>query len=310
MLLPPLSRSQVLWMPFRWLSWDGSLASPQVHHGGFASNRVGGMGDRWHYHPEIELPHFSKGEGTRLVGESIRQVNAPETVLLGSLLPHRWQVGESRGVALQFRMGPGSAFSAIPELQELDNLWSRSAEGLLLDAALSERVADGLTKAVEQPSISRLGTILKLLGDIGQALSSDATSAHTLSRPIRWKSGAGSYSEIISEAIDFISTHFQDPITLQNVLDHTSMSRATFSRHFPQFTGQSFTTFLQQLRLEYCRQFLVEGNHSITEAAFEAGFQNLSHFNRLFRARWGQTPREFRKGLQNPSWELRSGNIP
>ena len=76
------------------------------------------------------------------------------------------------------------------------------------------------------------------------------------------------------------------------------MSRATFSRHFPQFTGQSFTAFLQQFRLEYCRRLLVEGELSISEAAFEAGFQNLSHFNRLFRERWSQTPREFRKGLR------------
>lgn len=286
-------------LSFRLLSWDGSLAEPEVHHGRLTHDRAGGMGDRWHYHPEIELTHFSRGEGIRLVGDSIRQVNAPETVLLGSLLPHRWQVGESKGIALQFRMGPGSAFAEIPELRELDRLWDRAAEGLLFDAALSEKVAEGLNDAVAQPSISRLGVILSLLGDIGAALSSaESSAASALSRPIRWKSGAGSYSETISEAIEFISTHFQDPLTLQDVLDHTSMSRATFSRQFPQFTGQSFTAFLQQYRLEYCRRLLVEGNHSITEAAFEAGFQNLSHFNRLFRERWDQAPREFIKGLR------------
>jgi AraC-like DNA-binding protein len=286
-------------LSFRLLSWDGSLANPKVHHGRLSHQQANGMGDRWHYHPEIELTHFSKGQGIRLIGDSIRQVNAPETVLLGSLLPHRWQVGESRGLALQFRMGPGSPLSAIPELRNLDSLWSRAAEGLLFDDALSERVADGLANAVAQPPISRLGTVLELLGDIGEALSAtDSSAASTLSRPIRWKSGAGSYSETISEAIDFISNRFRDPITLNDVLEHTAMSRATFSRHFPQFTGQSFTEFLQQFRLEYCRRLLIEDAHSITELAFEAGFQNLSHFNRLFRERWGQTPREFRKRLR------------
>ena len=147
--------------------------------------------------------------------------------------------------------------------------------------------------AVAQSGTRRLGIVLGLLGDIGEALSSaESSAASSLSRPIRWKSGAGSYSEIISEAIEFISDRFQDPITLQDVLDHTAMSRATFSRHFPQFTGQSFTAFLQQYRLEYCRRLLLEGDLSITEAAFDAGFQNLSHFNRLFRERWGQTPRK------------------
>jgi len=282
-------------LSFRLLTWDGSIAEPKVHHGRIMSDRAGGMGDRWHYHPEIELTHFSAGEGIRLVGDSVRPVNAPETVLLGSLLPHRWQVKESRGIALQFRVGPGSAFAEIPELRELDPLWERAAEGLLLDSFLSEKVAESLREAVAQSSVNRLGIVLSLLGDLCAVLS----STKPLSRPIRWKSGAGSYSEIISEAIEFISTHFREAMTLQDVLDHTSMSRATFSRQFPQFTGQSFTAFLQQYRLEFCRRLLAEGNLSITEAAFEAGFQNLSHFNRLFRERWNETPREFIKGLES-----------
>ncbi|MBK1877437.1 AraC family transcriptional regulator [Pelagicoccus mobilis] len=287
-----------LGLSFRLLSWDGSVAKPQIHHGQPALERTGGMGHRWHYHPEIELAHFSKGEGIRLVGDSIRQVNAPETVMLGSLLPHQWQVGESAGFALQFRVGPGSAFGEIPELRDLDRLWGLAAEGLLFDEELSERVGGALEKAVAQAPISRLGTIFELLGDIAQAFSSEKSAGvSSLSRPIRLKSGAAGYSEIISEAIEFISSRFRDPITLQDVLKHTSTSRATFSRHFPQFTGQSFTTFLQQYRLEYCRRLLIAGNHSITEAAFESGFQNLSHFNRLFRERWGQTPREFRLSL-------------
>ncbi len=283
---------------FRLLSWDGSVADPKVHYGQQSLERSGGMGDRWHYHPEIELTHFSAGRGIRLVGDSIGQINAPEAVLLGSLLPHQWKADESCGIALQFRVGPGSVFAEIPELRELDSLWKSAAKGLLFDSALSARVAHGLKAAVAQSGAGRLGVILTLLGEIGVALSSTESSvASSLSRPIHWKSGTGSYSEIIAEAIDFISSHFQDPLTLQNVLEHTSMSRATFSRHFPQFTGQSFTTFLQQFRLEYSRRLLIESNCSITEAAFEAGFQNLSHFNRLFRKRWSQTPREFRKGL-------------
>ncbi len=289
----PLDRS------FRLLSWEGAVADPKVHHGQQTLEGSGGMGDRWHFHPEIELAYFSKGRGFRLVGDSIGRVNVPEVVLLGSLLPHQWKVDKSSGIALQFRTGPGSVLGAVPEFRELDFLWEKSAQGLLFDSALSQRVAHGLKAAIENSGARRLGFVLGLLGDIGTALSSrESSSACCLSRPIRWRSGTGSYSGMIAEAIEFISGHFQEPISLQDVLDHTSMSRATFSRHFPQFTGQSFTTFLQQYRLEYARRFLIESNCSITEVAFAAGFQNLSHFNRLFRKRWSQTPREFRKKLR------------
>lgn len=286
-------------LSFRLLTWESSLARPQIHHGQSTLNRIGGMGDRWHYHPEIELTHFSKGDGIRLIGDSIRQVNAPETVLLGSLLPHRWQVGESEGMALQFRTGPGSVFAGIPELRGLNQLWERSAKGLLFEASTSERIAEYLETAVGKSGAGRLGTVLELIGYIDETIHSAPSITTALSRPIRWKSGSGSYSVTISKAIDYIGDHFLEPITLQDVLEHVSMSRATFSRQFSQFTGQSFTVFLQQFRLENCRRLLVESDHSITEAAFASGFQNLSHFNRLFRERWGMTPREFRKSLQS-----------
>ena len=47
-----------------------------VHHGRLTHDRADGMSDRWHYHPEIELTHFSEGEGIRLVEDSVRQVRA------------------------------------------------------------------------------------------------------------------------------------------------------------------------------------------------------------------------------------------
>ncbi|RQP19638.1 MAG: AraC family transcriptional regulator, partial [Parapedobacter sp.] len=46
--------------------------------------------NRWHYHREIELIHFEKGNGTQFIGDSICNFSSGDVVLIGSNLPHYW----------------------------------------------------------------------------------------------------------------------------------------------------------------------------------------------------------------------------
>ncbi len=58
-------------------------------------------------------------------------------------------------------------------------------------------------------------------------------------------------------------------------------------------TGTSFTQYITRLRLEAVRAGLVDPRHdqrTIAELAFGAGFRDVSHFNRLFRSHFGETP--------------------
>ena len=43
------------------------------------------VNNRWHYHAEVELIHFKKGEGTQFIGDSIKQFKAGDVVIVGSL---------------------------------------------------------------------------------------------------------------------------------------------------------------------------------------------------------------------------------
>jgi AraC-like DNA-binding protein len=63
-------------------------------------------------------------------------------------------------------------------------------------------------------------------------------------------------------------------------------------------SGTSFTARVNELRLQRAFARLTEsggGRRRISDIALEAGFSDLSHFNRLFRARFGDTPRGVRK---------------
>ena len=53
--------------------------------------------------------------------------------------------------------------------------------------------------------------------------------------------------------------------------------------------------YLNQYRLEIAAGELAESGESVTEIALNAGFNNLSYFNRVFKRSFGMTPREYRK---------------
>ncbi|HVO48926.1 MAG TPA: helix-turn-helix domain-containing protein [Steroidobacteraceae bacterium] len=63
-------------------------------------------------------------------------------------------------------------------------------------------------------------------------------------------------------------------------------------------TGESFSAYLLRRRLEHCARLLRDPAwdlRSITEIAFRSGFSDATHFGRAFKARYGRTPRDFRR---------------
>jgi len=97
----------------------------------------------------------------------------------------------------------------------------------------------------------------------------------------------------LAEALTDISRSFTEPgLTLAAVALRQGVSPRYLQRLFED-SGMSFTARVNELRLQRAFALLSrEHNRSrpISEIAWQAGFANVSHFNRLFRARFGDTP--------------------
>jgi AraC-like DNA-binding protein len=70
---------------------------------------------------------------------------------------------------------------------------------------------------------------------------------------------------------------------------------------FKQATGLTFTDYLARVRVEKVKNLLLNPHKRISEAAYEAGFQSLSQFNRVFRKIAGEAPTLWREKLQRQS---------
>lgn len=107
-------------------------------------------------------------------------------------------------------------------------------------------------------------------------------------------SSQGVTNEIIRRALVYIQHHFRQKLTLQEVATKVNLSPNYFSEHFRKETGITFQGYVLDLRLDYARSLLHASTLTITDVCFTSGFNTLSHFERAFKRKFGQTPRTIR----------------
>jgi transcriptional regulator GlxA family with amidase domain len=102
-------------------------------------------------------------------------------------------------------------------------------------------------------------------------------------------------SRRIGKAVDYMNQNFQKPITLTEVAKLANMTDVSFSRFFKTRTGITFMDSLLEMRLGHASRLLIDTTQSVSEVAYNCGFNNISNFNRLFKKKKGCTPKEFRE---------------
>ncbi|HEY0865143.1 MAG TPA: helix-turn-helix domain-containing protein [Lacunisphaera sp.] len=109
----------------------------------------------------------------------------------------------------------------------------------------------------------------------------------------------------ITRAREFIAAHLTEDISLAQVSRTVGMSPFYFCKNFKKSTGLTFTEYLSRMRIEAVKELLLNPYKRVSEAAYEAGFQSLSQFNRVFHRIAGQSPSVYRDQLHAP---LRTGH--
>ncbi len=104
----------------------------------------------------------------------------------------------------------------------------------------------------------------------------------------------------IRRALTFADEHFAERITLTEAAREASLSKFHFCRLFHQETGVSFTEHLQTLRVRRAKALLADRSLTVTEVAYGAGFNDVSHFDRVFKRIAGVSPTEYRKAIPVP----------
>lgn len=107
--------------------------------------------------------------------------------------------------------------------------------------------------------------------------------------------------EAVASAKQFVQDHVEEPITLDQVIEHVHVSRFYFCKLFKKATGMTLTEYVARVRVEKAKSLLVDPSLRISEVVFAAGFGSVPRFNTVFRAHVGMAPTEYRASLRSQS---------
>jgi len=91
-----------------------------------------------------------------------------------------------------------------------------------------------------------------------------------------------------------VRTYLFQPLTLEELAELSNRSLATFKRDFQRYYHTSPRQWINRQRLQHARLLLQTTEQSVSDTALACGFENVSHFIRIFRREFGITPQMMR----------------
>lgn len=106
-------------------------------------------------------------------------------------------------------------------------------------------------------------------------------------------------NKTIDKIQSYISTHYQEELTLTNIAAQFYMSPYYISRLFKKTTNLSLVEYINSVRVMAGKNLLETTGHKVTRIADETGFSTTAHFSRVFKEGTGLSPQQYRKFYQN-----------
>ncbi len=106
---------------------------------------------------------------------------------------------------------------------------------------------------------------------------------------------AHTHRELPHKAIQYLTEHYTEAITLELVARELGVTKNHLSRVFSGKLNTKFPQYLHFLRTERAKDLLTHTDQSILEIGYDCGFDSPRTFNRVFLEQCGMSPREFRQ---------------
>lgn len=103
--------------------------------------------------------------------------------------------------------------------------------------------------------------------------------------------------ERIVEIISFVQKNYAD-VTLDTLAEHFHLSKPYLSKYIKEKAGMTFQEVVKEERMKKARTMLKETKWPAETIAANVGYENVEHFNRLFKKSYGVTPIQYRKSVQ------------
>lgn len=248
-----------------------------------------------HQHELWELSYIITGSGTRVIGQTCASFSSGDLVLLPPNIPHCWKFdeadtntnGDIENITVLFSSHVIERLvEAFPnELAEILNPLRNLHEALTFSDIDNKSLAQMLLLMRLQTQAEQLISFFQLLLMMAHSKDSQVVGRQETVEPDKL---------LLDKIQTYISCNAHRSITIEQIARHVGMNRQRFCEEIKRLTGRTFVAYLNEYRIEQvCINIREKRYKSVAEAAYHAGFNDVSYFHRIFRNIKGVTPKKY-----------------
>jgi len=253
----------------------------------------------WHYHPEIEMVFVNGGAGKRQIGSHVSYYIEGDLILIGSNLPHcgftDTHTGNKNETVIQMKPDfLGNGFMTLQEAKWIGELFDKAKGGIAFGEQTKKEVGKLIEDMEFQQPFNKLLTLLGVLKALETTKDFKILNASGFSIETQIQD-----NDRINMIFNYVKDHFQEQISLEDIAEMSAMTVPSFCRYFKKITKKTFTRFVNEYRVVHASKLLSEKHMGITAISYESGFNNFSHFNKIFHEFTGKSASEYRNELKS-----------
>lgn len=264
-------------------------------------DKLNHMYDHLHTHPEIQISYIVKGSGTRFIGHSVDDFNPDEIYVIGPNIPHMFKnhqeyydprsKNQTHCISIFFREDSfGEMFNKVPELSKIKEFFQISAFGIKLERPYTLDFKGEFQSLIRLEGFERFQYFLSLLQKLAYCSGLEVISLSSLVQQKNEEEGLR-----LNKIVTYVTQNFSRKITVDQVAREANLSTSAFCRYFKLHTRRPFISYLNEFRIGIACSKLMQKDINISEICYQTGFNNISNFNRQFKAITGFTPSQYLK---------------
>lgn len=254
----------------------------------------------WHWHDEIELAYIEEGSLAVSINDTRYVLEAGEGVFINSGVLHAFAGLKDTKCRFPNVLFHASLIHSSQESVYWKKYMSPIMEAVSLSHILFKKeipwqqdVLNLMKKVCDLLSNKQLGYELRVRNGISEIIC--LICENCLDQLSDRQAHSSTDVNRIRKMMDFIQTHYMEPIQILQIAGAASISKRECLRCFHHVIGMAPKQYVIQLRIRKAMELLVESSFTLIEICDKCGFQNQSYFTKVFREEMGVSPGKWRK---------------
>ena len=256
--------------------------------------------DMQHHHNDYQLLIINAPIKC-LIGNLIKIFEAGDILVLGMNIPHQIQlidvdnaqsaIGRIAIVHFRKELLPKN-IEEIGEYRFISFLLKHSPYGVMFrNKKLFKKISSIMEIIKKANGIHKINQLMLMLDTLGRSKSY---------KLIMWEyfgidKVLDSRSDPMQRTFDYIYLHFVEGVKLVDIARYANYNASALCRLFKKVTGLTIFQFLNKVRIDNACKLLMRPELTISQAAYDSGFNSLAHFNKQFKLITTMSPTEYRE---------------